>query len=209
MMPIRGEPLTPTPPTGLRNTRTARPNIWPQACRSSLNSNTTPDNPRFFPLPHTTLIHSAPTMAPKQRTPGTTGPSETTSTPARPSKPASSGSAQDILQGIWNKYVNKTPSRVKLLDTFMAFLIVVGALQFVYVVLVGNFVCICSYYTLPINPPSSGRGYCAVRDGNGWDFHGELAGKATSLVQNKISVVIETRSAHPHEPIPMVISFHY
>lgn len=36
--------------------------------------------------------------------------------------------------------MQKTPQRVKLLDTFMAFLIVVGALQFAYVVLVGNFV---------------------------------------------------------------------
>ncbi|EAT88020.1 dolichyl-diphosphooligosaccharide--protein glycosyltransferase subunit OST2 [Parastagonospora nodorum] len=81
-------------------------------------------------------------MAPKQRTPASTAPQTTTttpSTPARSSKPASSGSAQDILQGIWNKYVTKTPQRVKLLDTFMAFLIVVGALQFFYVVLVGNF----------------------------------------------------------------------
>jgi hypothetical protein len=36
--------------------------------------------------------------------------------------------------------VTKTPQRVKLLDTFMAFLVVVGALQFLYVVIVGNFV---------------------------------------------------------------------
>jgi len=44
------------------------------------------------------------------------------------------------MQGIYDKYVSKTPQRVKLLDTFMAFLVVVGALQFFYVVLVGNFV---------------------------------------------------------------------
>jgi len=83
-------------------------------------------------------------MPPKQRTSASPAPQSTTttnpSTPARSSKPASSGSAQDILQGIWDKYVTKTPQRVKLLDTFMAFLIVVGALQFFYVVLVGNFV---------------------------------------------------------------------
>jgi hypothetical protein len=41
---------------------------------------------------------------------------------------------------IWNKYVDKTPQRVKLLDSFMAFLGVVGVLQFVYCVIVGNFV---------------------------------------------------------------------
>ncbi|KAL5121217.1 oligosaccharyltransferase complex subunit epsilon [Pleosporales sp. CAS-2024a] len=87
-------------------------------------------------------------MPPKQRTPAATAPqtsSTTTSTttssaPARSSKPAAnSGSAQDILHGIWSKYVSKTPQRVKLLDTFMAYLIVVGALQFLYVVVVGNF----------------------------------------------------------------------
>lgn len=33
-----------------------------------------------------------------------------------------------------------TPQRVKLIDAFMAFLVVVGVLQFVYCVLVGNYV---------------------------------------------------------------------
>ena len=33
-----------------------------------------------------------------------------------------------------------TPQRVKLMDTFMGFLVVVGALQFLYAVLGGNFV---------------------------------------------------------------------
>jgi hypothetical protein len=83
-------------------------------------------------------------MPPKQRTPASTGPSAaTSSTPAKASRPTSSstaGDAQDILQGVWSKYVQKTPQRVKLLDTFMVFLVVVGALQFLYVVLVGNFV---------------------------------------------------------------------
>jgi oligosaccharyltransferase complex subunit epsilon len=83
-------------------------------------------------------------MPPKQRTPASTGaptPSST-STPARPSRPApaSKNDAQDILQGVWNKYTKNTPQRVKLLDTFMGFLVAVGALQFLYVVLVGNFV---------------------------------------------------------------------
>lgn len=42
--------------------------------------------------------------------------------------------------GVWNKYVETTPQRVKLLDVFMAFLIVVGVIQFVYCVIAGNFV---------------------------------------------------------------------
>lgn len=36
--------------------------------------------------------------------------------------------------------MNTTPQRVKLVDVFMAFLVVVGGLQFVYCVLVGNYV---------------------------------------------------------------------
>jgi oligosaccharyltransferase complex subunit epsilon len=86
-------------------------------------------------------------MPPKQRVqaiPGTMASPQTQApTPSRSSKSTSSNAnadAQDILQGVWNKYVQKTPQRTKLLDTFMAFLVVVGALQFLYVVLVGNFV---------------------------------------------------------------------
>lgn len=44
------------------------------------------------------------------------------------------------MQGVWDKYVSKTPQRTKLLDVFLVFLMAVGALQFAYVVLVGNFV---------------------------------------------------------------------
>jgi hypothetical protein len=82
-------------------------------------------------------------MPPKQRTPASTGTAPTPSTPApaRSTKSTSSSTdAQAILQGIWDKYVSKTSQRVKLLDAFMAFLVVVGALQFLYVVVVGNFV---------------------------------------------------------------------
>ncbi|KAJ4372330.1 oligosaccharyltransferase complex subunit epsilon [Neocucurbitaria cava] len=82
-------------------------------------------------------------MPPKQRVPASTGTAPATSSPAavRSTRPSSSSNAdaQDIVQGVWNKYVQKTPQRTKLLDTFMAFLVGVGALQFLYVVLVGNF----------------------------------------------------------------------
>jgi oligosaccharyltransferase complex subunit epsilon len=81
-------------------------------------------------------------MPPKQRTPASagTGTATTNTSSSRPVNSKSSNDAQDILQGVWNKYVKNTPQRTKLLDTFMAFLVVVGALQFLYVVLVGNFV---------------------------------------------------------------------
>ncbi|KAJ9624930.1 oligosaccharyltransferase complex subunit epsilon [Taxawa tesnikishii (nom. ined.)] len=47
--------------------------------------------------------------------------------------------AQEILVGIWNRYVEETPQRVKLMDVFMAFLVVVGVLQFVYCIVAGNY----------------------------------------------------------------------
>jgi hypothetical protein len=46
---------------------------------------------------------------------------------------------------VWNNYVEKTPQRVKLIDAFMLFLIVVGALQFGYCVLAGNYVSVPKY----------------------------------------------------------------
>lgn len=62
------------------------------------------------------------------------------STSGSTSTKASSNDAQDIVLGVWNNYLKKTPSRVKLVDSFLGFLIVVGLLQFVYCVIVGNFV---------------------------------------------------------------------
>ncbi|KAK5109812.1 hypothetical protein LTR62_006545 [Meristemomyces frigidus] len=47
--------------------------------------------------------------------------------------------ARQILEGVWNGYVDKTAQRTKLLDVFLAFLIVVGVLQFVYCVIAGNY----------------------------------------------------------------------
>lgn len=49
--------------------------------------------------------------------------------------------AGEVLNSIWQKYVDETPQRTKLIDVFMAFLVVVGVLQFVYCVIVGNYVC--------------------------------------------------------------------
>ncbi|KAJ4288016.1 oligosaccharyltransferase complex subunit epsilon [Kalmusia sp. IMI 367209] len=83
-------------------------------------------------------------MPPKSRVPEKPA-AATHSTPVKSTaggaKSSRSGSldAQEIVQGVWNKYVEKTPQRVKLLDSFMVFLIVVGVLQFAYCLLVGNF----------------------------------------------------------------------
>lgn len=49
-------------------------------------------------------------------------------------------SAQGVAVAIWDNYVKTTPQRTKLIDVFMAFLVVVGVLQFVYCIIVGNYV---------------------------------------------------------------------
>ena len=92
-------------------------------------------------------------MVKKQAQPGAAPatPSAAASPAPKPARSAStSGSAtanlknatdaQAIVQGVWSKYLEQTPQRVKLIDTFLAFLVAVGALQFVYCVLAGNYV---------------------------------------------------------------------
>ncbi|KAM5351709.1 hypothetical protein ACJ41O_004432 [Fusarium nematophilum] len=44
-----------------------------------------------------------------------------------------------VLQNIYNHYTEATPQRTKLIDVFLLFLVVVGALQFLYCVLAGNY----------------------------------------------------------------------
>ncbi|KAI1408834.1 defender against death DAD protein [Hypoxylon sp. FL1857] len=65
----------------------------------------------------------------------TTVPTASTSTVAKTSP-------QSIDQVAWNiveHYQKTTPQRTKLIDVFMAFLVVVGGLQFAYCVLAGNY----------------------------------------------------------------------
>ncbi|PBP26868.1 defender against death DAD protein [Diplocarpon rosae] len=52
---------------------------------------------------------------------------------------SSKQSPQEIALGIWQNYLDKTPQRTKLIDVFMSFLVVVGVLQFVYCIIVGNY----------------------------------------------------------------------
>ncbi|KAK0259107.1 oligosaccharyltransferase complex subunit epsilon [Friedmanniomyces endolithicus] len=96
------------------------------------------------------------TQPPQQTTPSTTSTSTSTTAPKlaqqinaltntktatalSKSAPRSLQDAQQILAEMWNSYVDKTAQRVKLLDTFMGFLVLVGVLQFVYCVIVGNY----------------------------------------------------------------------
>jgi hypothetical protein len=94
-------------------------------------------------------------MAPKKSSSGATPPptkpipshsrAHSSSTPSTaPSKPSSSlsnkSSPQDVALHVWDQYLQNTPSRTLLLDAFMAFLVLVGGIQFLYAVIGGNYV---------------------------------------------------------------------
>jgi oligosaccharyltransferase complex subunit epsilon len=76
-------------------------------------------------------------------TTGTSVPATTSPAPAKTSKAEKAHQKQSfdqIARNIVTHYVDETPQRTKLIDAFMAFLVVVGALQFLYCVLAGNYV---------------------------------------------------------------------
>lgn len=68
--------------------------------------------------------------------PGTKQPTTT------PKSTAASGAQtwDRIFSNVLQHYLDTTPQRTKLLDAFMAFLVAVGALQFLYCILAGNYV---------------------------------------------------------------------
>ncbi|KAL2416672.1 hypothetical protein ABEF95_015068 [Exophiala dermatitidis] len=59
--------------------------------------------------------------------------------PVSQSSLSSRSSAQEIIVHVWNRYLQDTPSRTMLLDVFMAFLVVIGGVQFLYCVVAGNY----------------------------------------------------------------------
>ena len=123
-------------------------NTCPHADSEYHTANTTPSL-----LFSTSNFSQSARMVKKQAQPGAAPatPGAAASPAPKPARSAStSGSAtanlknatdaQAIVQGVWSKYLEQTPQRVKLIDTFLAFLVAVGALQFVYCVLAGNYV---------------------------------------------------------------------
>ncbi|KAJ5543354.1 hypothetical protein N7535_005782 [Penicillium sp. DV-2018c] len=90
-------------------------------------------------------------MAPKRHAASTTSATAssapapappTTLTPKLSSGPATlktNASAAEIAQHVWQQYASTTPQRTLLLDAFMAFLVLVGGLQFLYCILAGNY----------------------------------------------------------------------
>lgn len=63
-----------------------------------------------------------------------------TATPPTSSKASSSNNPFTIFGHVWRNYLQSTPQRTKLIDTFLGFLVVAGVLQFVYCVIAGNYV---------------------------------------------------------------------
>ena len=53
---------------------------------------------------------------------------------------ASKASYIQMIKSVWSYYLKNTPQRTRLIDLFMAFLMIVGALQMLYCVLAGNYV---------------------------------------------------------------------
>ncbi|KAK6948158.1 hypothetical protein Daesc_009922 [Daldinia eschscholtzii] len=88
--------------------------------------------------PKKSAAATTPAPVPAPTTP-TTAPTPTPSIAV--AKPSASG-PQSINQVAWNivdYYQKTTPQRTKLIDVFMAFLVVVGGLQFAYCILAGNY----------------------------------------------------------------------
>jgi oligosaccharyltransferase complex subunit epsilon len=46
----------------------------------------------------------------------------------------------DVLNNLIKTYQDTTPQRTKLIDVFLAFLVAVGVVQFLYCILAGNYV---------------------------------------------------------------------
>ncbi|KIW99916.1 uncharacterized protein Z518_10844 [Rhinocladiella mackenziei CBS 650.93] len=79
--------------------------------------------------------------SPAGRTPAgpVSSPPATAGKPQTQSSLSPRSSPQEIIVHVWNKYLQDTPSRTMLLDVFMAFLVVIGVIQFLYCVLAGTY----------------------------------------------------------------------
>jgi oligosaccharyltransferase complex subunit epsilon len=66
--------------------------------------------------------------------------SSTASTTSKGSTTASAvKSSPNAISSLWKAYLDETPARLKLIDAFLFFLMLSGAIQFVYCVLISNF----------------------------------------------------------------------
>lgn len=85
------------------------------------------------------------TAATSQASTSTTAPIPLTPEQTKPAVPKKSDARADVQwdripQTIYNHYINETPQRIMLLDVFLVYLVVVGAIQFVNCAIAGTFV---------------------------------------------------------------------
>ncbi|KAI4223296.1 MAG: hypothetical protein L6R36_005532 [Xanthoria steineri] len=99
--------------------------------RPTTSTPSTPSKPSSSTTTSSTTATSTPNPQPSK--------TALTSSSSSSSTQSSSNNPQIILQQLWTSYQRRTPQRVKLIDVFMGFLVVVGVLQFAYCVLVGNY----------------------------------------------------------------------
>ncbi|KAI4090534.1 MAG: hypothetical protein LQ344_004675 [Seirophora lacunosa] len=104
---------------------------------SSSTPSSTPSKQQQPPPPSSSTLSSSTTTSSTQ--PSTKPASASSRSSSSTTIAAGSNDASAIAAALYNTYWDKTPQRVKLLDAFMAFLVVVGGLQFLYCVAVGNY----------------------------------------------------------------------
>jgi oligosaccharyltransferase complex subunit epsilon len=85
------------------------------------------------------------TAATTQASTSTTAPIPLAPEQTKPVLPKKSDARADVQwdqipQTIYNHYINETPQRIMLLDIFLVYLVVVGAIQFVNCAIAGTFV---------------------------------------------------------------------
>ena len=81
-------------------------------------------------------------------TPTTTPAVQTIPKPLTAPTLSAKSSPQDVALHVWHRYLDDTPQRTMLLDVFILFLVLVGAVQFLYCILAGNYVRLLSMYSI-------------------------------------------------------------
>ncbi|KAK3395598.1 DAD family-domain-containing protein [Sordaria brevicollis] len=112
----------------------------PEASATSSATVTTKVQPKESAPPIATTSNVFSTSTQIEPTTSTTS-STSSKTPATKSLSSAQGQQgwNNVVSNLLAHYQDTTPQRTKLIDAFMAFLVVVGGLQFLYCVLAGNY----------------------------------------------------------------------
>src|SRR5579863_2348926 len=81
----------------------------------------------------------APASKPAPASPAAPAPAHTSTSSSSHSPSVPAAASAVALRTLWIAYLDATPSRLKLIDTFLVFLALSGAAQFAYCVLVTTF----------------------------------------------------------------------